>query len=127
MTAGRRPRQSVFWPKPSTGRAPQASPGRLIRKRRRYTNMGAIAAARCISSHLSRWSGNCWTPLHPKKNEARPTATSATRSRRSGSARAARLEEAVLAYREALKEFTRERVPLDWAAAQNNLGNALRE
>jgi hypothetical protein len=26
-----------------------------------------------------------------------------------------RLEEAVLAYREALKEFTRERLPLDWA------------
>jgi hypothetical protein len=26
-----------------------------------------------------------------------------------------KLEEAVLAYREALKEYTRERVPLDWA------------
>ena len=37
----------------------------------------------------------------------------------------ARLEEAVAAYREALKERTRERVPLDWAATQNNLGNAL--
>lgn len=36
-----------------------------------------------------------------------------------------RLEEAVAAYREALKEWTRERVPLDWAATQNNLGNAL--
>jgi hypothetical protein len=34
-------------------------------------------------------------------------------------------EEAVLAYREALKEYTRERVPLDWAMTQNNLGNAL--
>ena len=30
------------------------------------------------------------------------------------------------AYREALEERTRERVPLDWAATQNNLGNALR-
>ena len=30
------------------------------------------------------------------------------------------------AYREALKERTRERVPLDWAATQNNLGAALR-
>ena len=29
-------------------------------------------------------------------------------------------------YREALKECTRERVPLDWAMTQNNLGNALR-
>src|SRR6516164_1104 len=36
-----------------------------------------------------------------------------------------RLEEAVAAYREALKERTRERAPLDWATTQNNLGNAL--
>ena len=38
----------------------------------------------------------------------------------------AKLEEAVAAYREALKEQTRERVPLDWAMTQNNLGIALR-
>ncbi len=37
----------------------------------------------------------------------------------------ARLEEAVAAYRAALKEYTRERVPLDWATTQNNLGTAL--
>ena len=37
----------------------------------------------------------------------------------------ARLDEAVAAYREALKEQTRERVPLDWAMTQNNLGTAL--
>jgi tetratricopeptide (TPR) repeat protein len=37
----------------------------------------------------------------------------------------AKLEEAVVAYREALKEQTRERVPLDWAMTQNNLGSAL--
>src|SRR6185437_1999590 len=37
----------------------------------------------------------------------------------------ARLEEAVAAYREALKEYTRERVPLDWAMTQTNLGAAL--
>ena len=37
----------------------------------------------------------------------------------------ARLEEAVAAFRDALKERTRERVPLDWAMTQNNLGNAL--
>ena len=29
------------------------------------------------------------------------------------------------AYTEALKEITRERVPLDWAGTQNNLGAAL--
>ncbi len=32
---------------------------------------------------------------------------------------------AVAAYRAALTEWTRERVPLDWAMTQNNLGNAL--
>jgi tetratricopeptide (TPR) repeat protein len=37
----------------------------------------------------------------------------------------ARLEEAVAAYRAALEEYTRERVPLGWAATQNNLGIAL--
>ena len=37
----------------------------------------------------------------------------------------ARLEEAVAAYRAALMECTRERVPLDWAQTQNNLGTAL--
>ena len=37
----------------------------------------------------------------------------------------ARLEEAVAAFREALEECTRERVPLDWAMTQNNLGVAL--
>jgi tetratricopeptide (TPR) repeat protein len=39
---------------------------------------------------------------------------------------AARLKEAVAAYRNALQERTRERVPLDWAATQYNLGNAIR-
>jgi tetratricopeptide (TPR) repeat protein len=37
----------------------------------------------------------------------------------------ARLEEAVEAYRAALEERTRDRVPLDWALTQMNLGNAL--
>ena len=37
----------------------------------------------------------------------------------------ARLDEAVAAYREALKEMTRERAPLDWAATQVGLGVAL--
>ena len=35
------------------------------------------------------------------------------------------LEEAIAAYRTALKERTRERVPLRWAMTQNNLGDAL--
>ena len=37
----------------------------------------------------------------------------------------ARLEEAVTAHRDALLERTRDRVPLDWAATQNNLGTEL--
>jgi tetratricopeptide (TPR) repeat protein len=35
------------------------------------------------------------------------------------------IEEAVAAHREALKKITRERIPLDWAATQFSLGNAL--
>ena len=49
-------------------------------------------------------------------------ALSALGERESGTAK---LEEAVAAFREALKEWTRERVPLDWAMTQNNLGIAL--
>jgi tetratricopeptide (TPR) repeat protein len=37
----------------------------------------------------------------------------------------AKLEEAVVAFREALKELPRERVPLDWATNKNNLGVVL--
>jgi tetratricopeptide (TPR) repeat protein len=37
----------------------------------------------------------------------------------------ARLEEAAVAYRELLKEWTQEKAPLDWAMTQNNLGTAL--
>jgi tetratricopeptide (TPR) repeat protein len=39
----------------------------------------------------------------------------------------ARLDEAVAAYAQALKEYTRERVPLDWARTQMNLGAALQK
>src|SRR5260370_41808009 len=37
-----------------------------------------------------------------------------------------RVEEAVAAYRAALEEMTRDRVPLQWAMTQMNLGTALR-
>ena len=36
-----------------------------------------------------------------------------------------KFSEAVAAYREALKELTRQRAPLQWAATQMNLGKAL--
>jgi tetratricopeptide (TPR) repeat protein len=45
-------------------------------------------------------------------------------TRQSGTAK---LEEAVAVYREALKENTRESVPLQWAETQNSLGAALAE
>ena len=51
------------------------------------------------------------------------TALSSLGERESGTAR---LEEAVAAYRAALKEWTRERVPLDWAMTQENLAIAYR-
>lgn len=38
---------------------------------------------------------------------------------------AARLKEALAAYREALKEYTPDRVPLQWAITQMNLGHGL--
>ncbi|MEO8250793.1 MAG: hypothetical protein ABI589_15650 [Burkholderiales bacterium] len=47
----------------------------------------------------------------------------ATFGEQSGDERA--LDEAISTYRQALKEYTHERVPLDWAMTQNNLGNAL--
>ncbi|MGR9053737.1 MAG: tetratricopeptide repeat protein, partial [Gammaproteobacteria bacterium] len=37
------------------------------------------------------------------------------------------LQEAILTYREILKDYTRELLPQDWAMTQNNLGNALQE
>jgi hypothetical protein len=49
------------------------------------------------------------------------TALSTLGARESGTAR---LEEAVAAYREALTEYTRERVPLDWAGTRTNLERA---
>ena len=35
------------------------------------------------------------------------------------------MNEAIAAYHEVLKEYTRERVPFQWAMAQTNLGSAL--
>ena len=49
------------------------------------------------------------------------------RSESSASGRAGRREEAVSAFREALQENTRARVPLQWAETQSSLGTALAE
>jgi tetratricopeptide (TPR) repeat protein len=53
---------------------------------------------------------------------ATDTALEALGERESGTGK---LEEAVGAFRAALKEYTRERVPLNWAVTQMNLGAAL--
>ena len=66
---------------------------------------GAVESARRASLHM-----------------ARGAALATLGERESGTER---LEQAVTAYTEALKERTRERVPLDWAGTQNNLGNVL--
>ena len=62
------------------------------------------------------------------RNGRRRRTTSAPRFGCSGERESgtARLEEAVAAYRAALEERTRDRVPLEWAMTQINLGNALR-
>ena len=59
--------------------------------------------------------------------EDRRSSSSPTRCKRSAISRGKmrHLQEAVDAYRAALQEWTRERVPLDWATTQNNLGTAL--
>jgi tetratricopeptide (TPR) repeat protein len=61
-------------------------------------------------------------PARPVGHGAAGNALGNLGERESGTAR---LEEAVTAFRAALKERTRERVPLDWATTQNNLGTAL--
>jgi tetratricopeptide (TPR) repeat protein len=66
--------------------------------------------------------------IHQASKESRQggwgcrSALTRLRERESGTAR---LEQAVAAFRAALEEGTRARVPLDWAMTQNNLGNAL--
>ena len=61
--------------------------------------------------------------ISPLGNTFQTSLTAISIEREGGTAR---LEEAVAAYRAALEERTRERVPLDWAGTQTNLGNALR-
>jgi hypothetical protein len=63
------------------------------------------------------------SPLLLAPNARSGSALGTLGKRESGTAR---LEEAISAFREALKEFTRERGPLAWATTQNNLGAALR-
>ena len=86
-----------------------------------------IAPISATLSILSRWFWG-WTFDKVSKIEALTqnnlgNALSTLGERESGTAR---LEEAVNAYRDALQEMTRERVPLQWVTTQNNLGNALR-
>ena len=65
---------------------------------------------------------------HAERLGQSPRTISVMPSCASASAKAGRcqLEEAIAAFREALKENSRELLPLDWAMIQNNLCNALR-
>ena len=61
----------------------------------------------------------------PVKYREVPTEQSALQTLGKRESGTERLEQAVAAYRAAIEELTRERVPLDWAMTQNNLGAAL--
>ena len=88
--------------KPTASTCARRSPP--IARRSRNT---AATAARSIGRARSSNLGNALSSLGERENEGNW------------------LREAVAAYREALKEYPRERAPLDWAMTQNNLGNAL--
>src|SRR5262252_4702786 len=66
-------------------------------------------------------------PCSPRTARMRTSELTTYKKRRTPMRRSetAKLEEAVAAYREALKEWTRERVPFRWARSQNDLGIAL--
>ncbi len=123
-------------PRGAGGMHPRAGAARLGRdaEQSRHTRSGPRASARAARRGWRRRSppiGRRWRngPASGCRSTGpRRRTTSASRSGRSGERESgtARLEEAVAAYRAALEERTRERVPLDWAATQNNLGNALR-
>ena len=75
------------------------------------------------SPKRSRSAPGCWCPSTGLRRRA--ILAPSLRPWASGSAGTERLEQAVAAFTEALKEGTRVRVPLDWAMTQNNLGGAL--
>ena len=72
-----------------------------------------------------RWKNIPGTVSRAAGPRCRTTLDRRCESSARGNLGTARLEEAVAAYRGALEEYTRDRVPLDWAMTQNNLGNAL--
>jgi hypothetical protein len=82
----------------------------------------SIAAAGCSWSSRNA-SAKDWAKT--QNNLGNALWTQAGRSEGAESVRL--LNEAVAAYREALKVYTREQFPQDWAATQSNLGNALRD
>jgi hypothetical protein len=93
-------------------------------------NTGTLHA-RLQNLRLEPWNGCAAGPFYGREiDHARESQVmSAWRSTRTAKYErepgTACLDEAVTAYRDALLERTRERVPLDWAATQNNLGLAL--
>jgi tetratricopeptide (TPR) repeat protein len=87
---------------------------------RRGSNVHLIAAIAVCRTTLGLATGSNEVGID---QSALGTALVRLGERESGTAR---LEEAATAYRAALEEQTRERVPLDWARTQMNLGSALR-
>ena len=79
--------------------------------RQGWINLPWSNAARLSTPHFLHFSAPTTEPRQPPQG-----------ARESGTAR---LEKAAAAYRAALEEQTRERVPLDWARTQINLGITL--
>jgi len=96
-------------------------------------------AAASVAPHLNsgRFAADVLSPLADRLARIAPTVSGSSAGSlwmALGNARlisgqqsgdAEQLKAAVTSYRAALEEYTRERVPLDWATTQNNLGNAL--
>jgi hypothetical protein len=129
------PRQSPVEPEEAMidrGHAAAASSRRLSATRSPLHSQRS-ASARAAPRALKRRSPPIATPSWKEPAIAchspgpRPCKISALHTGR-GPVRAgtARLEEAVAAYRAAPEEWTRARVPLDWATSTGNQGEALR-
>ena len=100
-------------------------PRGFLRRARRPDRSRGVAATR--NRRLSRGAQGMDPRVECRSTGPRRRTTSALPFRLLGERRwdEGKLEEAVAAYQGALKEWTRERVPLGWASTQHNLGTTL--
>jgi exonuclease VII small subunit len=98
--------------------ATRSSPLVVASRRRR----GWRRPSPAIGKRSRNIPGRAFPSTGPPRRRNLGIALTNVRERESGTAR---LEEAVSAYRAALTEYSRERVPLNWVNAQRGLGSAL--